>query len=148
MEHVSASLHCCVLCRGLLYVLCWYVGVLPLKVGSCGRDRPQDVEFALWRKCTVVKLRCTLHISFVCIHVHRSPFLALPRYLLISLYYLFLLLRFRRLLRLYRTCFYKVCGIRGVLQMVVYCREPASPVRHPASPDLRIRQAAEAGPAR
>ena len=31
------------------YVLCWYVGVLPLKVGSCGRSRPQDVEFALRR---------------------------------------------------------------------------------------------------
>jgi hypothetical protein len=34
---------------GLLYVLCWYVGVLPLKVGSCGRSRPQDVDFALRR---------------------------------------------------------------------------------------------------
>ena len=38
-EHVSALLHSCiavVLCRarGLLYVLCWYVGVLPLKVGT------------------------------------------------------------------------------------------------------------------
>ena len=30
--------------RGMLV---WYVGVLTLKVGSCGRDRPQDVEFAL-----------------------------------------------------------------------------------------------------
>ena len=48
-EHVCASLYCCVLCRGLLYVVCWYVGVLPLKVGSCGRSRPQDVDFALRR---------------------------------------------------------------------------------------------------
>ena len=46
------------LCRGLLYVVCWYVGVLPLKVGSCGRSRPQDVDFALRRSCLVVKSRC------------------------------------------------------------------------------------------
>jgi hypothetical protein len=35
-----------------------YVGVLPLKVGSCGRDRPQDVDFSLRRSCLVVKSQC------------------------------------------------------------------------------------------
>ena len=40
----------CALCLSWVAVrgmLVWYVGVLTLKVGSCGRDRPQDVEFAL-----------------------------------------------------------------------------------------------------
>jgi hypothetical protein len=49
------------LCRGLLYVVCWYVGVLPLKVGSCGRSRPQDVDFALRRSCLVVKITMYMH---------------------------------------------------------------------------------------
>jgi hypothetical protein len=40
LEHGCALLLCYVIYRGLLYVVCWYVGVLPLKVGSCGRDRP------------------------------------------------------------------------------------------------------------
>ena len=53
------------LCHGLLYVVCWYVGVLPLKVGSCGRSRPQDVDFALRRSCLVVKIT-----MYMCIHVH------------------------------------------------------------------------------
>ena len=52
------------LCRGLLYVVCWYVGVLPLKVGSCGRSRPQDVDFALRRSCLVVKI--TMYIPYMC----------------------------------------------------------------------------------
>ena len=55
------------LCRGLLYVVCWYVGVLPLKVGSCGRSRPQDVDFALRRSCLVVKITMYIHFcAYMC----------------------------------------------------------------------------------
>ena len=55
------------LCRGLLYVVCWYVGVLPLKVGSCGRSRPQDVDFALRRSCLVVKITMYIHCcAYMC----------------------------------------------------------------------------------
>ena len=57
----------CMLCRGLLYVVCWYVGVLPLKVGSCGRSRPQDVDFALRRSCLVVKITMYIHFcAYMC----------------------------------------------------------------------------------
>ena len=33
------------LCRGLLYVVCWYVGVLPLKVGSLRAISPAGRRF-------------------------------------------------------------------------------------------------------
>jgi hypothetical protein len=62
VEHVSASLHCCVLCRGLLHVICWYVGVLPLKVGSCRRDRPQDVETRVRASALVYGRKITMYM--------------------------------------------------------------------------------------